>query len=133
MSAISPSHLERKTPPLILVVDDNKELTEMAKMVLDAEGYRCEAFCDPREVVEFFEKNKVLPDLLLTDYEMGSMNGLELIERCRATAPALKTMLLSGTIEISAVLRHPVKVDQFLSKPYQPKQLAELVKSLLAR
>jgi CheY-like chemotaxis protein len=129
MSASSKSH--QKKPPLIFVVDDNPDLTKMAEMVLTDEGYRCQTFSDPRDVVEIFKKAKHLPDLLLTDYDMGSMNGLELISLCRANAPHLKTLLLSGTIEAGLVLRHPVKVDHFLSKPYRPKELAALVKSLL--
>jgi CheY-like chemotaxis protein len=121
-----------KKSPLIFVVDDNPELTKMAEMVLADAGYRCRTFSDPKEVVKIFKKKKVLPDLLLTDYDMGSMNGLELISLCRLTAPHLKTLLLSGTVEAGLLLCHPVKVDQFLSKPYQPKQLAALVKSLLS-
>ena len=114
------------------MVDDNPDLTKLAEMVLTMEGYQCRTFSDPQEVVKVFKKIKRFPDLLLTDYDMGSMNGLELIKICRMKAPHLKTLLVSGTVQASMVLRHPVKVDQFLSKPYQPKQLSALVKSLLA-
>ena len=121
----------KNSPPLIFVVDDNPDLTLMAEMVLSAEGYNCKLFCDPKQVLKTFEKSPIRPDLLLTDYDMGSMNGLELIEHCRRDLPKLKTIMLSGTVEASTVLRHPVKVNEFLSKPYQPKQLVALVKSLL--
>jgi len=129
--SISSEHKPKKSPPLIFVVDDNRELTEMAEMVLKAEGYRCQGFCDPKEVVEIFRSSDIRPDLLLTDYDMGSMNGLELIAHCRKASPKLKTLLLSGTIEEKTVLSQPVKVDEFLSKPYKPQQLMALVKSLL--
>lgn len=132
MSASSTATHPQNSPPLIFVVDDNPELTEMAEMVLSAEGYQCQLFCDPKQVLQSFQKSPVRPDLLLTDYDMGSMNGLELIEHCRRELPELKVVLLSGTVEATMVLRHPVKVNQFLSKPYQPKQLVALVKSLLA-
>ena len=122
----------KNSPPLIFVVDDNPALTEMAELVLSAEGYQCKLFSDPKEVLQAFEKSPVRPDLLLTDYDMGSMNGLELIGHCRRDLPALKAILLSGTVQAATVLRHPVKVDQFLSKPYQPAHLVELVHSLLA-
>lgn len=122
----------KNSPPLIFVVDDNPDLTEMAEMVLSAEGYQCQLFCDPKQVLQAFKKSPVRPDLLLTDYDMGSMNGLELVEHCRRDLPGLKTILLSGTVEAAMVLRHPVKVNEFLSKPYQPKQLVALVHSLLA-
>lgn len=130
MSVATETKLKRSSR-LIFVVDDNRELTEMAEMVLRAEGYKCQAFCDPKDVVEIFRSSSIRPDLLLTDYDMGSMNGLELIDHCRAASPKLKTLLLSGTIEEKTVLRHPVKVDEFLSKPYNPQQLMALVRSLL--
>lgn len=120
------------TPPLIFVVDDNPDLTEMAEIVLSAEGYRCQLFGDPKEVLEALDNSPARPDLLLTDFDMGSMNGLELIEHCRRAMPGLKAILVSGTVEASTALRHPVRINHFLSKPYNPKELIALVKSLLA-
>ena len=129
---MSASSKPEKKPPLIFIVDDNPDLTEMAEMVLLGEGYRCARFGDPQEVLQSFQQNAERPDLLLTDYEMGSMNGLELIEHCRRDVPGLKAVLLSGTVEASTALRHPVRINHFLSKPYQPRDLMALVKSLLA-
>ena len=119
-------------PPLIFIVDDNPRLTEMAEIVLAAEGYRCARFDDPQQVLQSFRDSIERPDLLLTDYDMGSMNGLELIEHCRRDMPDLKAVLLSGTVEASTALRHPVRINHFLSKPYQPRELTVLVKSLLS-
>jgi CheY-like chemotaxis protein len=132
MSASSQLPRGRNVPPLIFIVDDKPELTQMAEMILLAEGYQCQLFCDPKQVLKIFETSAVRPDLLLTDYEMGSMNGLELIEHCRFASPDLKAVLVSGTVQASTVFQHPVKVNQFLSKPYRAKDLAALVKSLLA-
>ncbi len=132
MSVASTAIRHNNSPALIFIVDDNPELTQMAEIVLSAEGYDCRLFCDPQQVLQSFQKSPIRPDLLLTDYDMGSMNGLELIEHCRRDLPGLKTVLVSGTVQAATVLRHPVKVDQFLSKPYEPKALAALVKSLLA-
>lgn len=129
---MSASSTVRKSPPLIFIVDDNPDLTEMAGMVLSAEGYTCQLFGDPKQVLDIFNTSNVRPDLLLTDYDMGSMNGLELIEHCRKNLPCLKAVLLSGTVEASVALHHPVKINYFLSKPYQPKELTALVKTLLA-
>ena len=126
-----PSH-KRNEPPLILIVDDHPQLLQMAEMLLTGEGYQCRLFSTPEEVLKVMAAEQLRPDLLLTDYEMGSMNGLELVERCRSTIPGLKTILVSGTVEEAMVLCHPVKVNQFLSKPYQPQALLSLVRSLLA-
>jgi YesN/AraC family two-component response regulator len=63
---------------------------------------------------------------------MGKMNGLELIEKCKAVKPELKSILLSGTAGAEIVLDSGVKVDRFLGKPYQPAGLADLVRHVLA-
>lgn len=131
MSASSETNRTRNNPPLVFVVDDNFALTKMAEMILTAEGFQCHAFCDPAQVIAAFKRGSPLPDLLLTDYEMGSMNGLELIALCRQEIPDLKAILVSGTVKPDSLLNQSVKVDQFLSKPYQPTELAAVVRSLL--
>ena len=131
MSASSETNRTRNNPPLVFVVDDNFSLTKMAEMILTEEGFQCHAFCDPARVVAAFKRGSPYPDLLVTDYEMGPMNGLELIALCRQVIPDLKAILVSGTVKPETLLSQPVKVDEFLSKPYQPHHLATLVKSLL--
>ena len=119
-------------PPLIFIADDHPDLLQMAEILLTAEGYQCRLFSTPEEVLAVMAMERMQPDLLLTDFEMGSMNGLELVKRCRSAHPGLKTILVSGTVEEAVVLCHPVKVNQFLSKPYQPQVLLSIVRSLLA-
>jgi YesN/AraC family two-component response regulator len=71
------------------------------------------------------------PVALVTDYEMGEMNGLELIVSSHKILPSLKTVLLSGTIDGAFIARHPAKVHRFLGKPYLPAQLKSMVGELL--
>jgi len=80
-----------------------------------------------------FLRTKPKPDLLLSDYAMGKMNGLELIEKCKEIKPELKSVLISGTAGAEILLTAPVKVDRFLGKPYQPAVLVELVRTVLGR
>ncbi len=122
----------RNQPPLIFIADDHPDLMRLAEMLLTSEGYRCRIFSSPEEVLKVMEAECLQPDLLLTDYEMGSMNGLELVKRCRSTIPWLKTILVSGTVEADIVSGHPVQVNEFLSKPFHPQALLSLVRCLLA-
>jgi len=133
MSESNTTTRTRNIPPLVYVVDDNVALTKMAEMILTEEGFQCHAFCDPKQVVAAFKRGAPFPDVLLTDYEMGSMTGLELIAHCRREIPALKTILVSGTVKAESLLNQPVRVDQFLSKPYKPDELAKAIKTLLKR
>jgi CheY-like chemotaxis protein len=117
--------------PLIYIVDDNPRLAEIAELILKSEGYRLRAFTDPRLALRSIRQTKSKPDLLVTDFAMDPMNGLELVESCRAIIPDLKVLLLSGTIAPEAVLNQPVRVNQFLGKPYRPSQLTGAVEALL--
>jgi DNA-binding NtrC family response regulator len=121
----------RGKAPLIYVVDDQPMLLDLAEMSLQADGYQLKKFLDPEVALEQFLKARVKPILLITDYALGKMNGLELVEKCKAVKPDLKSILISGTAGAEIVLESPVKVDRFVGKPYQPASLAELVRRVL--
>ncbi len=81
--------------------------------------------------LDAFVKARVKPELLITDYAMGKLNGIELIERCKALKPDLKTIIISGTAGAEVVLGASVRVDRFLGKPYQPPNLVDMVRRVL--
>jgi DNA-binding NtrC family response regulator len=122
----------RKNKPLIYLVDDQSMLLDLAEASLQADGYALKKFEDPEEALETFLKAKQKPALLISDYAMGKMNGLELMEKCKKVQPELKTLLMSGTAGAEIVLESQVKVDHFIGKPYQPANLSDLVKRILA-
>lgn len=122
----------RKKKPLVYLVDDEALLLDLAELALQADGYTFKKFDDPEVALKTFLRAKTKPVLLLTDYAMGKMNGLELIERCKQAHPALKTVLISGTAGAEIILDAPVRVDRFVSKPYQPASLSDLVRRVLA-
>ena len=116
---------------LIFIVDDNALLVEYAVTVLRGEGYEVRQFTDPKAVLKAMKESKAKPVALVTDYDMGELNGLDLIVLSHKIHPALKTVLLSGTIDRDFVARHPAKVHRFLGKPYHPAQLRTIVGELL--
>lgn len=122
----------RKTFPLIYLVDDQPMLLDLAELSLQADGYQFKKFLDPELALRSFLKARVKPSLIITDYAMGKMNGLELIERCKAVKPDLKSILISGTAGAEIVLESSVEVDRFMGKPYQPASLADLVRRVLS-
>ena len=117
--------------PLIYLVDDEPLLLDLAETTLSPGGYKVKKFLDPEEALESFIEARAKPTLLITDYSMGKMNGLELVEKCRAVKPDLKSILISGTAGAEIVLGSDVKVDRFVGKPYQPANLVELVRRVL--
>ncbi len=120
-----------KKAPLIYIVDDQSVLLDLAEMSLQSESYQLKKFTDPELALQSFRKASVKPVLLLTDYAMGKMNGLELVEKCKEIKPDLKSILISGTAGAEILLDSNVKVDRFMGKPYQPSSLAELVRRVL--
>jgi CheY-like chemotaxis protein len=118
---------------LIFVVDDEPMLLELATVILEPLGYHVKTFRDPESAVRAFALEDPRPALILTDYAMHTMNGLELIEACRRIQPRQKILLVSGTVDERVYRNSSFKPDSFLAKPYQAKQLAEVVKSLLGR
>lgn len=128
----------KKKPPasrdkkqLIFLVDDESLLLDLAELALQPEGYVVRKFSDPQSALQAFAKAKPKPVLLITDYAMGKMNGLELIERCKALDPTLRTILVSGTAGAEIIMNSPVHVDRFMAKPYQPAGLSDLVRRVL--
>jgi len=116
---------------LIYVVDDEPMLLELATVVLEPLGYKIQTFRDPETAIRTFTAAEPRPSLIITDYAMHTMNGLDLIAACRRLQPRQKILLLSGTVDEHIYSNVPAKPDRFLGKPYQAKQLVEAVRTLL--
>jgi ATP-dependent Lon protease len=115
----------------IYVVDDEPMLLELASVILEPLGYSIRTFRSPEAAVSEFKAAHPQPVLIITDYAMHNMNGMELIEACRRICPEQKVVLLSGTVGPDIYDDTPVRPDCFLAKPYQAKQLVDTVKSIL--
>jgi CheY-like chemotaxis protein len=118
--------------PLIYVVDDEPMLLELASVILEPLGYAVETFRSPESALLAFETSEPPPALLITDFAMHSMTGLQLAAACRQIRPHQKILLLSGTVGSEVLHNAPIKPDSFLAKPYQAKQLSDMVTSMLA-
>lgn len=121
----------RNSGPLIYVVDDEPMLLELAEVILEPGGYQVKSFRDPELALQTFKAAKSRPMLLITDYAMHTMNGMELVEQFRRLEPKQKILLVSGTVGEEVFRNAPAKPDKFLAKPYQAVELANLVKELV--
>ncbi len=115
----------------VFVVDDNAMLVELAATVLEAAGYCVNQFLDPSDALRAIESANPKPAVVVTDYVLMGMNGLELINCSHKIHPGLKTILVSGSVDSSITITHPAQVDRFLGKPYGPAQLQSLVAQLM--
>ena len=83
---------------LIYLVDDEPMLLELASAILEPQGYSVETFRSPETALHAFELAEPGPALVVTDYAMHSMTGLELASACRRIRPKQKVLLVSGTV-----------------------------------
>ena len=118
--------------PAVFVVDDEPMLLELNSLILAPLGFRIRTFRDPDTAVRAFSLASPRPVLIVTDYAMHTMNGLDLISACRRVHPGQKIILVSGTVDETIFRDSVEKPDRFLAKPYVGKQLLDLVHAVLA-
>ncbi len=116
---------------VIYLVDDEPMLLELASVILEPLGYTVETFRSPETALRAFEGVEPKPALVITDYAMHTMTGLDLAQACRRIRPQQKVLLVSGTAGPEILHDAPARPDRFLAKPYQAKQLSDAVKALV--
>lgn len=127
----SPTALGREV--LIYVVDDESMIGEVVEVILKLKGFQPKFFTDPELALQTLISEERKPELLLTDFLMSPINGMELIERCKRVQPNLKTILYSGNVGEEITQYYSVKPDGFVSKPFLPKTLVATVRAVLDR
>jgi CheY-like chemotaxis protein len=124
------SNSDAPSQPTIFIVDDEPLLLDLAAAILQPLGFDVRIFRDPKMALKEFTSNQ--PVVVVTDYAMGEMNGLDLVRECRRVNPRQKALLLSGTVDETIYDGMPVKPDRFLAKPYQVRDFIESVQELIA-
>lgn len=118
-------------PPIVLVVEDEPMVGEVVQAMLKMGGIDSVHAKGPLEALEIVKDPHQHLDLLLTDFRMPQMTGIELIQRCKPVRPGMKTILYSGNADERETAEFPVKPDRFLRKPFTPRVLNELVRAVL--
>lgn len=114
----------------VFVVDDEPHLLKSVGEILQIMlGCTVRTFRDPETALKEF--TAAPPDVLVTDYAMGRMSGMDLIRECRRLQPAQKTILFSGTVDEDIFADAPCKPDKFLRKPDDILTMADHVRELL--
>lgn len=127
--SVSPNRMT-SPPATIFVVDDEPLLLDLAATILKPFGYNVLTFRDPRLALKEFPV--VRPAVIVTDFAMGEMNGLDLTRECRRQNAEQKIILLSGTVDEGVYADLPDKPNRFLAKPYQVRELVASIQALVA-
>jgi len=117
----------------VLVVDDEEGLRELAKRLLQRQGYTVLTAANADEALQLFERNASI-DVLLTDVVMPGASGPELTRRLVERRPALKVIYMSGYTE-DAIAQHGVLNPgiAFLHKPFTSVTLGRKIREVLDR
>ncbi|MCC6729816.1 MAG: PAS domain S-box protein [Chthonomonadales bacterium] len=117
--------------PTILLAEDEPMVREVARVALEAQGYRVLAARDGAEALKLLDAEGSPVDLLLTDIAMPGMDGRELAAAVRERVPEVRILLMSGYTEAeSADAERPWDL---LAKPFTPAALARRVRDLFGR
>ena len=115
----------------ILVVDDEESLVELLRSNLERDGYEVISASDGVAAIELAERQK--PDLILLDWMMPKMDGFEVCKRLR---PKTKTPIIMVTAkgeEIDKVLGLEMGADDYITKPFSPREVLARVRAQLRR
>ena len=118
---------------LIYIVDDQVDLVELVSILLGRLGFRTQKFVSPLSAYAAFVSAEPKPDLLLVDYSMPEMNGLEFLRRCRAIGPKIKAITISGNLTTELLSDSDVKPDLLLGKPFTAAELQLAVRTTLGQ
>jgi two-component system response regulator MprA len=119
-----------KPPVKIFVVDDEPMLLDLAVAILEPQGFDVKTFRDPQQALNEFPAAR--PEVVVTDYAMGELNGMDVVRECRRLNPRQKIILISGTVDEDIYAGETVKPNSFLAKPYQVQKFVETIKQLAA-
>jgi DNA-binding NtrC family response regulator len=116
--------LDRK---LVMVVDDEIDILNLFKEVLNLNGINTRTFSDPQTAVEEFEKNHSNYKLVISDIRMSPISGFEFVKKLSDIDPAVKVIFMTA-FEIERDKIKELNTNEFFSKPIKMDNLVQLVK-----
>lgn len=117
--------------PKILVVDDEKPISDIVKFNLDKEGYDVVTAYDGEEALAQVEEEK--PDLILLDLMLPKIDGLEVARQVRAKHNIPIIMVTAKDSELDKVVGLELGADDYVTKPFSNRELVARVKANLRR
>lgn len=117
--------------PVVLLVEDDEPTLLMLKEVCRQEGYDVIAHSDPEMALQEVRNREI--DIVLADFRMPKMDGLELLDRIRKLQPHASRILISGAIDWDTTLDalRTGKIHKYILKPWIPEELLIAIRSAI--
>lgn len=115
----------------ILVIDDEEKILKLVTSYLEKEGYTCYTAAEGISGLEL--ALDINPDLIILDIMLPGLDGIELLTRLRKESNAYVIMLTAKTEETDKIIGLSVGADDYVTKPFSPRELTARVKAALRR
>ena len=117
--------------PNILIVDDEPNIIELAKLYLEREGFKVEGVSTGKDALTRQETGK--PDLIVLDLMLPDIDGFDVCRRIRAKSNVPILMLTARKEDVDKIIGLELGADDYLTKPFNPRELVARVKAILRR
>ncbi len=115
----------------ILVVDDEKKIRDLLTAYLRADGFEVAEASDGATALATIRRTE--PDLVILDVMMPGMDGIEVLRELRKTSDVFVMMLTARAEETDKLIGLSVGADDYLTKPFSPRELVARAKAILRR
>ena len=115
----------------VLVVDDEAAIRDVVRRYLTAQGYQVAEAADGEEALARFGSFR--PSLVVLDVMMPGMDGLEVLRRLRAASDVYVILVTAKAEEVDKLVGLAIGADDYLTKPFSPRELAARVRAALRR
>lgn len=115
----------------IFTVDDDKEIRFLIKKYLEKEGFKVTDFSDPLNVLS--EVKRLHPDLIILDISMPGLDGIELCKKIRKESDVPIVFVSARGEEVDRIIGLEVGGDDYLPKPFSPRELLARIKNIFRR
>ena len=115
----------------VLVVDDDEKTVELVKLYLNRDGYRVLTAYDGNEALRIARGGH--PDLIVLDLMLPGINGLQICRTLRAESDVPIIMLTAMTTDQDKLTGLDMGADDYVTKPFSPRELAARVRAILRR
>ncbi|MDH5522180.1 MAG: response regulator transcription factor [Acidimicrobiia bacterium] len=118
-------------PPKVLVADDEEKIRTLVGSYLRSEGYEVVTVEDGEAAIDLVRRHE--PDLVVLDIRMPGIDGIEALREIRTFSDAYVIMLTARAEETDKLIGLSVGADDYLTKPFSPRELVARVKAVLRR
>lgn len=117
--------------PRIMVVDDEPNIIELAKLYLEREGYQVEGAANGQDALS--RLGAVNPDLIVLDLMLPDIDGFEVCRQIRTKSNVPILMLTARKEDVDKIVGLELGADDYLTKPFNPRELVARVRAIMRR